>query len=41
MIDDNQEKVPGTVIELCEEGACVSKIWLVKWKTGINLRMLY
>jgi len=40
-IDDRQEEAPGTVIDVCEKGAFVSKTWLVNCKTGINLHILY
>jgi hypothetical protein len=35
-INDSHEEAPGTVIDVCEKGACVSKTLLVNWKTGIN-----
>jgi hypothetical protein len=38
-VDGSYEEVPGTVIDVCEIGACVSKTWLVNWKTGINLHI--
>ena len=40
-IDDSHEETPGMVNVTCEKGACVSETWLVNWKTGINLHILY
>lgn len=40
-VDGSQEEAPGTVIDVYEKGACVSKTWFANWKTVINWHILY